>query len=106
MQLKDRVTIISEDNYDKLTRLYGKLNIDELEDIVNRHMTIIIDEIMEDIEMENKVPCCKECEYVTCVEQVYKNYYCDNEDRVDDMGKLGKDCLPETSPEWCPKKTE
>lgn len=34
-----------------------------------------------------------------------KIYYCDHEDRLDDMGKLGVDHLPETSPEWCPVKS-
>ena len=31
-----------------------------------------------------------------------KMYYCDNRNRVNLMGKLGEDNLPETSPEWCP----
>lgn len=29
-------------------------------------------------------------------------YYCDHTDRIDDMGKLGEENLPETSPVWCP----
>jgi hypothetical protein len=31
-----------------------------------------------------------------------KIYYCDHTDRIDDMGKLGVEDLPEGSPEWCP----
>ena len=31
-----------------------------------------------------------------------KIYYCDHPDRIDDMGKLGADHLPKTSPVWCP----
>lgn len=54
--------------------------------------------------MSNRVPHCKECEYLKCVDYVYKNYYCDNEDRTDDMGKLGVDNPPKTSPIWCPKR--
>ncbi len=50
----------------------------------------------------NKVSHCSECEYLKIYNCVYKNYYCDNEDRTDDMGKLGVDYLPKTSPEWCP----
>lgn len=32
----------------------------------------------------------------------YRNYYCDHEDRTDDMGKLSVNELPKKSPEWCP----
>lgn len=28
-------------------------------------------------------------------------YYCDHEDRTDDIGKLGVGELPKESPEWC-----
>jgi len=31
-----------------------------------------------------------------------KIYYCDHVDRIDDMGKLGVDHPPKTSPVWCP----
>lgn len=31
---------------------------------------------------------CSECEYLKCIAIVYQNYYCDNEGRIDDMGKL------------------
>ncbi len=50
----------------------------------------------------NKVPNCNECEYLKMYDYVYKNYYCDNEARTDDMGKLSVDDLPKTSPKWCP----
>ncbi len=50
----------------------------------------------------NKVPHCSECEYLKMYDYIYKNYYCDNEDRTDDMGKLGVDHPPKTSPKWCP----
>ena len=33
-------------------------------------------------------------------------YYCDNENRTDDMGKLGENELPETVPEWCPLRKD
>lgn len=45
---------------------------------------------------------CKDCEYVKCYAVTKKMYYCDNRNRVNLMGKLGEDNLPETSPEWCP----
>ena len=45
---------------------------------------------------------CKDCEYVKCHAVNKKMYYCDNRNRVNLMGKLGEDNLPETIPEWCP----
>lgn len=68
---------------------------------------------------ENTVPHCSECEFLKMYDFMtnvkntcdfsherfkYKNYYCDHEDRSDDMGKLGVDYPPKTSPEWCPKR--
>lgn len=52
------------------------------------------------------VPHCDGCEYLKTYDYMYKNYYCDNEDRIDDMGKLGTEYLPKVSPEWCPKKVK
>ena len=46
---------------------------------------------------------CKDCEYVKCYAVNKKMYYCDNRNRVNLMGKLGEDNLPETSPEWLRK---
>lgn len=47
---------------------------------------------------------CSECEFVKMYNYGNRIYYCDHEDRLDDMGKLGVDHLPETSPDWCPLK--
>ena len=44
----------------------------------------------------------KNCEYVKCYAVNKRMYYCDHEDRSDDMRKLGEDILPDASPEWCP----
>ena len=44
---------------------------------------------------------CKDYEYVKCYAVNKKMYYCDNRNRVNLMGKLGEDNLPETRPEWC-----
>ena len=54
--------------------------------------------------MMNKDVVCKNCEYVKCYDVVHKMYYCDHEERIDDMGKIGVGELPEKSPEWCPKR--
>jgi len=47
---------------------------------------------------------CAECEYMREYNYGKRMYYCDNEDRTDDMGKLGVDHPPKTSPKWCPKR--
>lgn len=52
--------------------------------------------------LNNRVPRCSECEFMRMYDITYKNYYCDHEDRIDDMGKLGVDYPPKTSPKWCP----
>jgi len=54
----------------------------------------------------NKVPHCSECEYVKMYDYGNRIYYCDHADRIDDMGKLGADHPPKTSPEWCPKRVK
>lgn len=45
---------------------------------------------------------CNGCDFVKRYDYNNRIYYCDHEDRVDDMGKLGVGFLPESSPEWCP----
>ena len=45
---------------------------------------------------------CAECEFMKKYDYGKKIYYCDHPDRIDDMGKLGADHLPKTSPVWCP----
>lgn len=49
MELKDRVIILDEKNASRLLKLYGDIkDVDELSKIVNRHMSVVIDEIEED----------------------------------------------------------
>ena len=51
MELKDRVVVIDEKNMAGLSCLYGEMNIDELGQIVNKHLSVCLDEIKEDIAM-------------------------------------------------------
>lgn len=104
MELKDRVVVIDETNMERLSSLYGELNIDEFGHVVNKHLNVCLDEIEEDLAMANKVPHCSGCEYLKYIDYAYKNYYCDHEDRTDDMGYVGVDNPPKTSPVWCPKR--
>ena len=104
MELKDRVAVINDENMTRLSCLYGEMNLDELGRVVNKHLGICLDDIEEDITMANKVPHCNECEFLKCMDYMYKNYYCDHEDRENDMGYVGVDHPPVTSPVWCPKR--
>lgn len=53
---------------------------------------------------ENKILNCSECEYLKVYDIMYTCYYCDHEDRADEMGKLGVEHPPKISPKWCPKR--
>ena len=104
MQLKDRIVIISEKNMDSINALYGKCTTDELERIVNNMIDNAVVEINEDrsrLHMDNTVSC-SECEYMKMYDYGNRIYYCDHEDRTDEMGKLCVDDVPGICPEWCP----
>lgn len=105
-KLKDRVAIISENNFRELLNLYGELSVKRISEIVNNHIKVAIEEIKEDLKMSNKVLSCDGCEFLKCFDYAYKNYYCDHEDRTNDLGRLGVDNPPEKSPKWCPKSKE
>lgn len=49
----------------------------------------------------NKMQNCAECKFMKKYDYSNRIYYCDHEDRVDDMGKLSIGELPKP-PEWCP----
>ena len=56
------------------------------------------------MDREAKVHNCDQCPYIRMYDYGKRIYYCDHSDRIDDMGKLGVNELPERSPEWCPLK--
>ena len=53
------------------------------------------------MDRESGVYNCDQCEYIRMYDYGKRIYYCDHTDRIDDMGKLGVNELPERSPEWC-----
>ena len=59
--------------------------------------------LLETLEKLN-VPHCSECECMKMYDYLDRIYYCDHEKRTDDMGKLGIEYPPKTSPEWCHKR--
>lgn len=104
MQLKDRIIIISEKNMDNINALYGKCTTDELERIVNNMIDNAVVEINEDrsrLHMD-RIVSCSECKFMKMYDYGNRIYYCDHEDRTDEMGKLGVGDVPGICPEWCP----
>ncbi|HBV83986.1 MAG TPA: hypothetical protein DEB74_14595 [Lachnospiraceae bacterium] len=102
MKLKDRVVIISKKNMDRINALYGKCTTEELERIVNNMVENATIEINEDKSMTDKMTNCNQCKYMKAYDYGNKVYYCDHENRTDDMGKLSVEKLPVVSPNWCP----
>ena len=53
----------------------------------------------------NRVPHCSDCERCRCIEHIYKEYYCCEENEPSQiLGLLGVDYPPKTSPKWCPNR--
>lgn len=50
----------------------------------------------------NRTQNCAECDFMKKFNYGKKIYYCDHSDRIDDMGKLSVNELPDENPEWCP----
>ena len=108
MELKDRIVIISEKNMDSINALYGICSTDELEHIVNSMIDNAVVEINEDrsgLHMDKKVSC-SECEFMKMYDYGNRIYYCDHEDRTDEMGKLGVGDISRVCPEWCSLRYE
>ncbi len=104
MQLKDRIVIISGENMDSISALYGKCTADELGRIVNSMIDNAAAEINEDrgrLHMDRMVNC-SECEFMKTYGYGDRIYYCDHVGRTDDMGKLSAGDVPGVCPEWCP----
>lgn len=51
-----------------------------------------------------KIHNCERCEYIRMYDYGKRIYYCDHEDRINDIGKIGVSDIPEASPEWCPMR--
>ncbi len=89
-----------------INALYGNCTTDELERIVNNMIDNAVEEINEDrsrLHME-KIINCSECEFMKMYDYGSRIYYCDHEDRADEMGKLSEGDVPGICPEWCPLK--
>ena len=45
---------------------------------------------------------CKNCKYLKCYAIDHQIYFCNHDNRIDDIGKLSIDKEPEDALEWCP----
>ena len=58
---------------------------------------------------DKRVPHCSEydkCKYVVMAGTNTKNYYCYVDTASNELGSLGVDHPPKTSPKWCPKRVK
>ena len=63
-------------------------------------------QLMDKMLQMSDIPDCRKCECMKMYDYMHKIYYCDHENRADDMGKISVGSLPIISPNWCPKREE
>ena len=106
---KDRMALVNKKNMKRLTEYFdreGCIDFD-LSWAVNYLIDIALKEItLRELEAIVKDTTCDGCEYAVQCNIGDKNYYCDHEGRIDDIGKLSIDNLMDASPEWCPLREE
>lgn len=56
------------------------------------------------MEVMNRTKNCADCEFMKAYNYGKEIYYCNHENRMDDMGKLNVNYPPKTSPKWCPMR--
>lgn len=71
MALKDRVAVIDEELFERLKKLYGQIDIADLDRIINKHIRVAIEEIEEDVanirnEFDTKHPDRSEMDFEEC----------------------------------------
>ena len=73
MALKDRVAVIDEELFERLKKLYGQIDIADLDRIVNKHIRVAVEEIEEDVanirnfkEFDSKYPDRSEMDFEEC----------------------------------------
>ncbi len=98
----DRMVLVSKKTMKKLVKYF------EREGCINFSLSwavnYLVDIAIGELETIDKEMNCTECKFLKSYNHTYKNYYCDNENRTNDMGKLSVGELPKGSPKWCPLK--
>ena len=96
----DRMALVNKKTMKKLVKYFKKEGCTDFD--LSWAVNYLVDIAIGELEAIDKEMNCTECEFLKSYNHTYKNYYCDHVDRIDDMGKLGVDKLPKTSPIWCP----
>ena len=101
---KDRMALVNKKNMKRLTEYFDREGCIDFD--LSWAVNYLIDIALGELEAINRDMACDGCEYAVQCNIGDKNYYCDNEDRIDDMGKLSVENLIESSPEWRPLRKE
>lgn len=96
----DRMALVNKNTMKKLVKYFKKEGCTNFN--LSWAVNYLVDIAIGELEAIDKEMNCTECEFLKSYNHTYKNYYCDQEDRTDDMGKLSVDTPPKTSPVWCP----
>lgn len=102
LRAKNRMALVNKKNMKRLKGYFdreGCIGFD-----LSWAVNYLIDIALGELEAIDDEMNCSECEFLKSYNHTHKNYYCDHEDRIDDMGKLSVDRPPKTSPVWCPKR--
>ena len=97
---KNRMALVNKKNMKRLTEYFDKEGCIDFD--LSWAVNYLVDIALGELEAINKDMACDGCEYVTFCSNGNEIFYCDHEDRIDDMGKLSLENLIESSPVWCP----
>ncbi len=106
---KDRMALVNKKNRKRLTENFDREGCIEFD--LSWAVNYLVDSALKEItrrELEaiERNMSCDGCEFAVQCNNGDEIYYCDHEDRTDDMGKLSLENLIESSPEWCPLREE
>lgn len=104
LKAKDRMALVNKKNMKRLTEYFDKEGCIDFD--LSWAVNYLVDIALGEIEAINRHMTCDECEFAVQCNNGNEIYYCDHEDRTDDMGKLSIENLIEASPEWCPLREE
>lgn len=97
---KDRMALVNKKNMKRLTGYFDREGCIDFD--LSWAVNYLVDIALGELEAIERHKTCDDCEYAVQCNNGDGTYYCDHEDRIDDMGKLSLENLIESSPEWCP----
>lgn len=99
---KDRMALVNKKNMKRLTEYFDREGCIDFD--LSWAVNYLVDIALGELELLEGDISCDECEFAVQCNYGNENYYCNHEERTDDMGKLSMENLIEESPVWCPLK--